>query len=193
MNQKYSKEDIIEIGGELMREKGYHATGINDILREAGIPKGSFYNFFPTKEAFAQEAIRWYGGRMQRAMRGIFSNDAISPLHRLKKFYGLLIAGNAEEGFQSGCLVNNFNTEVAGSNGLLAEEADQQFHSWLDEIEMCIAEGQEAGEIKDEFSARELAEFIHTSFFGGLSRMKSSRDGAGLSLVYRVSFASIEA
>lgn len=193
MNQKYSKEDIIEIGGELMREKGYHATGINDILREAGIPKGSFYNFFATKEAFAKDVIQWYGGRMQRAMSGIFANESLSPLNRLKKFYGLVIAGNAEEGFQNGCLVNNLNVEVAGTSDLLAEVTDQQFNLWLDQIETCVSEGQEAGEIKDEFTARELAEFIHTSFFGGLSRMKSSRDGASLTLVYRVAFASIEA
>lgn len=193
MNQKYSKEEIIELGAELMRQNGYHATGINDILREAGIPKGSFYNFFPTKEAFAGEAMRWYGARMQRAMAGIFSNPALSPLARLKKFYGLVIAGNAEEDYQHGCLVNNFNNEVAGNNAYLAEEANRQFNLWLDELEACVAEAQATGELTDEFPPRELAEFIHTSFFGALSRMKSSRNGAALTLVYNLVFASIEA
>lgn len=193
MNQKHNREEIIAIGAELVRQQGYHATGINDILKEAGIPKGSFYNFFPTKEAFIKEVLAWYAGRMQRAMRGIFSQNSISPLERLKKFYGLVIAGNAEEGFQNGCLLNNLSIEVGGINEALAEETDYQFNLWIDEIEGVVAEGQEIGEISDRFTARDTAEFLHTSFYGAFSRMKSTRDDSTMSNVYEMMFDAIEA
>lgn len=192
MNVKHNREEIIEIGAELVRRQGYHATGINDILREAGIPKGSFYNFFPTKEAFVREVLIWYAGRMQRAMQGIFAQNHLSPLARLKKFYGLVIAGNAEEGFQNGCLLNNLSIEMAGINDAIAEEADLQFNHWIDEIEVVIEEGQEIGEISNRFSARETAEFLHTSFYGAFARMKSTRDESTMASIYEILFASIE-
>ncbi|MDP5172032.1 MAG: TetR/AcrR family transcriptional regulator [Bacteroidia bacterium] len=189
MNKKYRKEDVVALGAELIREKGYHATGINDILKEAGIPKGSFYNFFSTKEDFGREALQWYGHRLQRAMKGIFAQQQFTPLQRLKKFYGLLITGNAEEDFLQGCLVNNLSIEVAGGSDLLAAEADRQFNLWIDEVTACIEEGQELGEISDRFPADQLAEFLHTAFFGAFARMKASRDSQPLELVFTMMFS----
>ncbi len=191
MNQKYRKEDIIAIGGELMRKRGYHATGINDILKEAGIPKGSFYNFFPTKEAFSIAVLRWYGGRMQRAMIGIFQQQGASPMARIQKFYRLMITGNKEEGYRFGCLLNNLSIEVAGLSDVMAEETDRMFQLWLDEIEAVVAVGQQQGEITDQYPARDIAEFIHTSFFGAFARMKSVRDASPLLTVFAITMNSI--
>lgn len=191
MNQKHNREDIIAVGAELVRRNGYHATGINDILREAGIPKGSFYNFFPTKEAYVREVLAWYASRMEKAMRKIFSQTDMSAVARLKKFYRLVIAGNAEEGFQNGCLLNNLSIEVAGKHDLLAEEADYQFNRWVDEIETLVREGQQSGEISTRFPARETAEFIHTAFYGAFARMKSTRDESTMATVYTMMFDSI--
>ncbi len=188
MNQKHRREDIIAIGAELIRERGYHATGINDILREAGIPKGSFYNFFATKEDFGKEILRWYGARMLRAMKGIFAQSQLSPLHRLKKFYGLIIAGNAQEDFRYGCLVNNLQAEVAGTHELLAQEAHFQFEAWMAEVAACIEEGQALGEITDQYPPAQLAAFLHTAFFGGLARMKATHDAQPLTLVFELTF-----
>jgi len=53
MRKKYNKEDILEQGVQLFREKGYNDTGIDDILKTCKIPSGSFYNYFKNKEGFA--------------------------------------------------------------------------------------------------------------------------------------------
>ena len=57
MGYKHNIEDIIDKGSELFRKKGYNNVGINEILKECDIPKGSFYNFFETKEEFAEKVL----------------------------------------------------------------------------------------------------------------------------------------
>ncbi len=193
MNQKYRKEDIIGLGAELIRQRGYHATGINDILKEAGIPKGSFYNFFASKEAFAEEIIRWYGGRILRAMRAILRDERREPLDRVRAFYRLLIDGHANEGFVAGDLINNLHAEVAGSSDLLAQAADEQFRSWVEELALCLREAQARGDLEEEQDPVLLAEYLHTSFFGALSRMKATRDDRPLRVVYQQMFALLGA
>ena len=61
MGYKHQAEDIINTGMELIRTKGYHNVGINEILKASNIPKGSFYNFFESKEDFARQVVAYYG------------------------------------------------------------------------------------------------------------------------------------
>ena len=48
---------LVDAGLQLMLDQGYHRTGIQDVLQAAGVPKGSFYYYFPSKEAFVLEVI----------------------------------------------------------------------------------------------------------------------------------------
>src|SRR2546426_9430482 len=52
-----TKATLVDAGLHLMLEKGYHHTGIQEVLQAAGGPKGSFYYYFPSKEAFGREVI----------------------------------------------------------------------------------------------------------------------------------------
>ena len=61
MGYKYNRKDILKKGIDLMSQSGYHSIGVMEILKSMSIPKGSFYNFFDSKEAFIIEAIELYG------------------------------------------------------------------------------------------------------------------------------------
>ena len=55
-----TREHLIDVGLRLVQEKVYQASGLLEILKEAGVPKGSFYHHFPSKESFAEEVIQRY-------------------------------------------------------------------------------------------------------------------------------------
>ena len=188
MRKKYDVDDILSIGEELMRTQGYNNTGINDILKQSGIPKGSFYNFFESKEAFGKRILEHYGDRMQEVMNGVLGDKSISPLTRLKHFYQMMIQKNILEEYKNGCLVNNISTEVGGLSDALAKTANIQFNKWTKSLAKCIAEGQDKGEITTHYSAEEMAHYLHGSFHGALSRAKASRSDAAMALFFQMSF-----
>ena len=193
MGYKHNIEDIIEKGTELFRKKGYNNVGINEILKACDIPKGSFYNFFETKDDFAVKVIDNYGENSLKMISRALSDHTISPLKRLKDFYQMLIEINEQDGFDSGCLVTNLSMEVGGFNGTLSDATNRSFRKWVNEIAKCVKEGQEKGEIIDQMPAEDLAEYIHTGLSGAFSRMKVNKDRTYLDKWYSMTFDFISA
>ena len=85
MKRIHSKEEIIQIGLELILSKGFNATGVEAILKQAKIPKGSFYNFFSSKEEFCLKIIDKYLEDVGAIFNPIFTDSSLPPLARIKK------------------------------------------------------------------------------------------------------------
>lgn len=192
MGYKYNKEDILNVGYDVFRRNGYHNVGINQILKEAGIPKGSFYNFFESKEDFAQQVIKQYGESNACWMKDFFNDCTLSPMECLKSFYTMIIALNEEDIYSGGCLVNNMSVEVGRQNDSIASEANTHFLEWLNVLASVIVKGQEANEITNKFSALELAEYIHAGFFGVLARTKVTRNRVYMDTWFDITFTFIK-
>ena len=191
MGYKHNVEDIIDKGTELFRKKGYNNVGINEILKACDIPKGSFYNFFETKEDFAEKVIDKYGINSLKMISDALSDQSISPLNRLKQFYSMLINFNEKDGFDAGCLVNNLSIEVGGFIPGISKAAEQNFKLLVEEIAKCVKQGQEVGEIIETMPADDLAEYMHAGIFGAFSRMKVNRDRVYLDKWFNITFEFI--
>jgi TetR/AcrR family transcriptional repressor of nem operon len=175
-----SKKEIIRKGVDLFREQGYHNTGINDILHTCEISKGSFYNYFRSKEDYGIKVIDYYGDILLEYMIGKLRSGDGSPIEKLKELYSSFIEIVKREEIKSGCLVNNISNEMGGLNDTLAQVADQNFRKWTDEIARIVVKGQAINEIRNDLDALEIAEYMHATFFGLLSRMKVTRSIDGL-------------
>lgn len=175
MNKKYNREEILLTGLYLIRRQGYHHTGVSDILKHSGIPKGSFYNFFRSKEDYTLQLMELYGGSIDQLLEQALHEEEPSALRRLLGFYGLLVRAYEQEEARNGCLVMNLATETSGFNDRIAEMAHCIFQGWINQLAVVIAEGQEMEEIRNDESPEVLAEFVHTAFYGSLVRSKMQR------------------
>jgi TetR/AcrR family transcriptional repressor of nem operon len=191
MGYKHNIEDIIDKGTELFRKKGYNNVGINEILKACEIPKGSFYNFFETKEDFAEKVIDKYGVNSLKMISDALTDQSVSPLNRLKHFYLMLIDFNEKDGFDAGCLVNNLSVEVGGFIPGISKAAEKNFKVMVGEITNCVREGQEQGELIDTMPAEDIAEYMHAGIFGAFSRMKVNRDRVYLDKWFKMTFEFI--
>lgn len=171
-----SKKEIIRKGVDLFREQGYNNTGINDILETCDISKGSFYNYFRSKEGYGIKVLNYYGDTLLEYMIGKLRSGDGSPIEKLEELYNSFIEMVEREEIKSGCLISNISNEMGGVNDRLAEVADLNFRNWIDEIARTVAKGQDIKEIRNDLDALKIAEYIHTSFFGSLSRMKVTRN-----------------
>ncbi|MDF1697804.1 MAG: TetR/AcrR family transcriptional regulator [Saprospiraceae bacterium] len=193
MGYKHSIEEILDIGYDVLRKNGYHNVGVNQILKEAGIPKGSFYNFFESKEDFAIKVVNRYGESNAKWMEVFFENPQLSPMESLKSFYKFMIDTNEKDEFLSGCIVNNMSIEIGRISDTMATSANEQFLSWLDILASVVQKGQELKEITTKFTALEIAEYLHAGFYGTFSRMKVTRNRKYMDIWYKLSFEFIKA
>lgn len=190
MGYKHNKDDIIQSGTELLRKHGYESTGINDILKACGIPRGSFYNFFYTKEEFALEALDHFGRESLARIKKLLSKSG-NPLERLESLYDHLIESNVTDGLDAGCLVNNMSIEMAGKNRRIAIKSGEIFELLIKEIALSIAEGQDQGLIVKDHSAKELASYMHTGMYGAFSQMKIYKNRSCLEQWKKITFSFI--
>lgn len=186
-----TRENLIRAGTRLLHETGYSATGIKDIVDAAKVPKGSFYNHFPSKEAFGAEALDFYFGRGLPVMREMLGDEGVPPLDRLKIYFDQRIQRFAASGFVRGCLMGNLSLEVADHSALIRERLTSHFQVWAQLFEDCIAQAQAAGSVRNNLPAALLAQYLLDSWEGALIRMRVEKSVAPLERFVAVTFKSL--
>src|SRR6201996_192686 len=148
MSKQTTKENLIQVGLDLMRSSGYTATGINQVLEAAKVPKGSFYHHFATKDEFALEVIKRYAAGEQERWERLLDDSNLSPMKKLRRYFKDLIATYGRRGGPiSGCLLGNLSLEIAGQNDEIRKLLSQAFDVWQDALAKTIREAIEKQEI----------------------------------------------
>ena len=86
------RDKLLAAGLETMHCRGFNGCSVQDITQAAGVPKGSFYNHFESKEALGAELLDLYWQKATPALR-ILSDEALPPLERLKRYFDTLAEG----------------------------------------------------------------------------------------------------
>lgn len=160
--------------------EGYAATGVQGIVESANVPKGSFYNHFPSKEAFGAEVVDAYFDRNKGNLLSAFSNANVAPLERLEAYFDDRIEAFRTLGYAKGCLLGNLSAEVADHSPLVRERLAGYFDDWSRFLENCIAEAQEQGAVSSEIPAAVLGRFVLNGWEGALLRMRAEKSDAPL-------------
>lgn len=188
---KHNREQILAKGIELMRRCGYNATGIQDILKACEIPKGSFYNFFASKEAFTIEAVRVYSAEGRKALQGVAAKENLGAVDKIRAFFQRMKGFYVSRRYQCSCLMGNLALEAAPGNPQLAREIRKQMASWKAIMKEFVKQGQKCGEITPAFSAAEITDYLFDSYAGALVRMKYERRAEALDRFLEVNLALI--
>jgi TetR/AcrR family transcriptional repressor of nem operon len=144
MSKKTTRESLIEVGLGLIHTAGYTATGINQILEAAKVPKGSFYHHFATKDEFVLEVIRRYAAGEQQRWERLLGESNLSPMKKLRRYFKEMIATYGRRGGPiAGCLLGNLSLEIAGQNPELRKLLGQAFDAWQEAIAKTIHEAVE--------------------------------------------------
>jgi TetR/AcrR family transcriptional repressor of nem operon len=175
-----TRHKLVEAGLQMIHAEGYAATGIQSIVERANVPKGSFYNHFASKEAFAAEVIDAYFDRSREKLRAILGSHDAPVLAQLEAYFDDLIAVFRANGFAKGCLLGNVSAEVADHSAIMRERLVEQFAAWEKSFEACIAEAQEQGAIGGQIPAPLLSRFVLNSWEGALLRMRAEKSDAPL-------------
>jgi TetR/AcrR family transcriptional repressor of nem operon len=172
---KNTKEHILEIGANLVHRQGFNNTGISEVLREADVPKGSFYFYFSSKEAFGLELVEFHRIRFVEAMRRQLEESELPPLDRPRGMFAGLRNRLDESGYALGCPIGNLSQEMGDLNPLFAKAIARVFDAMSRYAEGVLSQAKERGDIPVIIDPRETADFIVNSWQGALVRMKASK------------------
>ena len=169
------KEHILRAGLEVMKIHGYNGTSVKDIVDAAVVPKGSFYNYFPSKESFAVEALQAVADESLSASRDLLASGTGSPLQRLRSYFEQNASQACEDDFKVGCFFGNMCQEMSDSNEIIRGKVRRILVRNTELFERVLDEAKAAGEIAAGADTGMIAEFIMNAWEGTLMRMKASR------------------
>ncbi|GGG66521.1 TetR/AcrR family transcriptional regulator [Edaphobacter dinghuensis] len=175
-----TRDRLIEVGLEQMRRHGYGATGLQELLRAADVPKGSFYHHFGSKEEFAVALIERYLMLEGTHCEEVLGNVRQAPLKRLRRYFEDLIRVAGPAAPISGCLLGSLSLEVAGVSPLLQGRISASFTSWQAAVAAVLREAIEKGDLSKSVKAATLAGFILNSWEGALLRSQADKSDVPL-------------
>jgi TetR/AcrR family transcriptional regulator, transcriptional repressor for nem operon len=175
MSKETTKTTLLETGKCFFLERGYGNTGIDSILQAAGVPKGSFYYYFASKEDFGLQVLNRFADDIRVKFDRIQADPALGPLERLRAYFEQACERIQSQECRSGCLVGSLSQEMASQSEVFRARLEEIFQLHRDRFAACFREAQEAGEIAPHWDVRQLAEFCQSSWQGAILRAKSSR------------------
>jgi len=167
-----TRDRIIETGAEIIHRKGFNHTGIQEILKAANVPKGSFYNYFKSKEDFGLQIIDYFSAHFTRIAKKTLEDTSVSPLNRL---YGLLTAFMERfksQNFTGGCPIGNLAQEMGDLSPVFRQKLKEAVDMMAETYGRVLIEAQEARKVSKNLDTREAAYFIVAGWHGAIIQMK---------------------
>jgi TetR/AcrR family transcriptional repressor of nem operon len=173
MTQKQiNRESLLNQGVALLMQQGYHGTGLQEILDAVHIPKGSFYNYFGSKENFAAEIITHYIDSYINQLTLYLQDNSSDALTALQRYFDESIAELEKGNFKGGCLLGNLMGEVGDTSELCRQSLQTALNRYREVIEFGLFRAQQQGTVRCDKSARDLANLLVNAWQGALLRMK---------------------
>ena len=192
-----ARQKILDAAESLIEQRGYSALGVAEICKAAGVPKGSFYYFFASKEALALAVLDGHWDVQRRAWEGILGADAQpdsplerqldSPLDRLRQLFEATEAeqraGQNTCGTVSGCLFGNLTLEMSNQTEAVRGRLQEIFEAQVDMVESVIVRARERGEVSVA-DAKQAARSVVAQLEGHIMFAKLYNNTAGLSVLW---------
>lgn len=188
-----TKIALIRSGVEVMTTHGYINANIESILKKVGVPKGSFYHYFKSKEEFGKAILDYYNSFFtHKLMQHLQNTDIPSALERINAFYSDAKINMAKYHFNRGCLVG----ELMQDESLLPKDypvlLNNILHHWQQQIANCLQQAQQQHEINSYQDCTKLAYFFWLGWEGAVSRAKLVKNSASLDIFIEQFFALIK-
>ena len=167
-----TKAELIRSGLEQLTETGFASSGIDLILKKVKVPKGSFYHYFASKEAFGQAVIESYGNYFANKLDSCLLDESYPPLTRISNFVENAKAGMIRHSFKRGCLVGNLGQEIDSLPESFRQQLIDILTCWQSKLTKCLEQAKTQGEITTSANSELLAEIFWVGWEGAVSRTK---------------------
>ncbi len=186
IEQPTAKHHILDCGERLISHKGFVSVGLAEILSEAGVPKGSFYHYFSSKERFGEELLTRYIATYMDRLERLLRADGTPARARLMRYWSYwnvsqcspATPGCGAQDSGSKCLIVKLSAEVADiSEGmrLTLRDGTEQV---VQRLAQCLEEARADGSVPNTLVAQDTALTLYELWLGASLLSKLRRDGS---------------
>ncbi|MCX4238561.1 TetR/AcrR family transcriptional regulator [Streptomyces ortus] len=175
-----TRRSILDAAQRIMGRKGYSAVGINEVLSEAGVPKGSFYHYFSSKDAFGEALLRRYFEEYVADMDRVFARPGQSAGERLTAYWQQWRQTQSLDDCQGKCLAVKLGAEVSDLSEPMRLALKEGTDAVVDRLERTITQGLEDGSVALDGDPRTTAQVLYDMWLGASVMAKIHRSPAPL-------------
>lgn len=186
-----TRDALLQSGMRTMLVKGYQGSSLSEVLKDASIPKGSFYHFFESKHNFGLNIMEHYVSENDDVFFASLQQQGLPPIQRLRGYFESCVLRLENAEYSGGCLIGNIGQEMSDEDKTLSETAEGIFIFWRDKFVPCLEEAQSRNELSDLYDPKDLSDFLWNSWEGAILRMKTSKSGRPLRIYIDYVFNTI--
>lgn len=175
-----TREKLLDQGVSLLTARGYHGTGLKEILAAVNVPKGSFYNYFESKEDFGAQVVTHYIEPFIQQVEAHLSQPGGQALDAIRRYYTALIEEQERREFQGGCLLGNLMGEIGDTSEVCRQSLNRAVTRYRDSLSRGLKRAQEEGDVRTDIDADTMATLLLEGWQGALLRMKIEQSSSPL-------------
>ena len=175
MGRAQTRQELIHAGCEIIARQGFNHTGINAVLSAAGVPKGSFYYYFASKEDFGLAVIDDFAADNRARLERLLGDDETPPLERIRDYFAAGFAELEASDCCRGCPLGTLGQELAAQNEVFRARLSEVFEHWRRCLADCLDQARRSGDIAGDSDVEALADFLLSGWEGAMLRAKVTR------------------
>ncbi|AHY07220.1 HTH-type transcriptional repressor NemR [Serratia plymuthica] len=175
-----TREHLLATGESLSLRLGFTGMGLSELLATAGVPKGSFYHYFRSKEAFGEGMLQRYFEHYDAEMQRLFSDDKSDARHQLLSYYAQAISFHCRSECHNACLAVKLSAEVSDLSEPMRHALEIGTARVIGHLQDAIERGIREGSLSITMSPAATAETLYSLWLGASLRAKIRRSVAPL-------------
>lgn len=170
------RQHILNSGEALISGKGFSAVGLSEILAKAGVPKGSFYYYFESKEQFGEALLDAYFLDYLRRLEALLKADSGSARDRLMRYWLRWIEVQGQESHTQQCLVVKLSAEVSDLSEPMRGALRRGTDAILARLSACMVVGIAEGSLPAHLNPEAASQALYQIWLGASLLAKLRRD-----------------
>ena len=172
-----TRDQILDVAGKLIHLRGYHATSLDDVLKESGVGKGNFYYYLKSKEDLGYAILdRMLQAFVERTLEPAFADAVADPVVQIKEFLDRVLDNQRQRSCIGGCPMGNLASELSDVHEGFRQRLAGMFLQWRVTLAEVLARGQESGRLRSGLDPASAAEFLVAALEGAILLTKVTRD-----------------
>ncbi len=173
------RQHILDVAYPLFLRKGFTAVGLAEVLAAAQVPKGSFYHYFGSKEAFGEAVLQAYFADYLVRVDALLTAPGTAAQRLIGYFRDWLDSQTGDEA-QSRCLVVKLGAEVCDLSESMRAALERGIRGIVERLALCIDAGRTDGSLPTVPDAHAVAATLYQTWLGASLLAKITRNRSPL-------------